>query len=181
VQSRLILWCLFSCPFCQDLLDSLLFFQQESSHDALLHATSTSRTSVRTRNSSLSLLQGGILVGLHVLNSWQTAIAVTAFGSIGPLVYALLFELATRSSHGASLVLPSVVGMTSRSCPTRITHVTLYYSSGIRRRLPWTNKFCRFQRADSNDGFITRRYKGLKTSSASFTRVSKSIDVLCAL
>jgi len=162
VQSRLILWCLFSCPFCQDLLDSLLFFQQESSHDALLHATSTSRTSVRTRNSSLSLLQGGILVGLHVLNSWQTAIAVTAFGSIGPLVYALLFELATRSSHGASLVLPSVVGMTSRSCPTRITHVTLYYSSGIRRRLLKIDRKQQMKVRGCTGGLFSHLLEGLR-------------------
>ena len=114
---------LFSCPFCQDLLNSLLFFQQEGSHDTLLDAASTSRSSVSSRNSSLSLLQGCILARLDVLDSCQWALAVTAFRSIGCLVYTLLLELATRGSDGASLVLPSIVAMAPSSCPTWITHV----------------------------------------------------------
>ena len=117
--------CLFSCSFCQNLLDSLLFFQQESSHDTLLDAVGASRTSVSSGDGSFSLLQRSVLARLDVLDSWQWALAVTAFRPIGGLVYALLLKLATRGSHRASLVLPSVVGMTSRSSPTWISHVYL--------------------------------------------------------
>jgi hypothetical protein len=112
----------FSSSLGQNLLDSLLFFQQESTHDTLLDTSGTARTTVSTRNSSLSLLGSVVFTGSEVLDTWQRSLAVAAFWSFGGLVNRLGLQSSTRGSYTLGLVLPSVVGMASNSRPAAIGH-----------------------------------------------------------
>ena len=80
---------LFSSSLGQDLLDCLLFFQKEGTHDAFLHTVGASRTSVSTRDSTFSLLGSVVFAGSNVLDSRKHTFAVTADGSLGLLVNSL--------------------------------------------------------------------------------------------
>lgn len=113
---------LFSRSLCQHLLHSLLFLQKESSHDARFEAHGAARSPIRTRDSALSLLRGVVFARPDVLDPLQSHFAVTALGSSGGLVHALLLEGTTWSSDSSRLVRPSIVGVASHSRPTIIRH-----------------------------------------------------------
>ena len=113
---------LFTSSLCQDLFNSLLFFQQKRPHDTLLHACCTSRTTIGTANLTFSLLESMVLCRLNVLNSLKGALAVTASWSLGCLVPTLCLQRATWSPNSNCLVLLSIVGVTTYSRPTTIRH-----------------------------------------------------------
>jgi hypothetical protein len=68
------------------LLDSLLFFQQEGSHDALLDTDAAATSSVDTRDGTFSLLHGMVFGGSNVLDSLKRRFAITTLGSLGLFV-----------------------------------------------------------------------------------------------
>jgi len=61
-------------------LDSLVFLQQESSHNSSLDASCTYSTSINSANSPLSLLTVCVLGSGHLLDSINAALAVCTFG-----------------------------------------------------------------------------------------------------
>ncbi len=99
-----------------------MLLEKERSHDACLGTTAAYGTTVGPGNGAFPLLHALVLARLHVLDALQGHLAVAAFRTLGRLVHALCLELAPRSPDSTVLVLGSVVGMASRSGPTRIRH-----------------------------------------------------------
>jgi hypothetical protein len=117
---------LLASSLCQNLLDSLLFLQKESSHDARLDTGGTAGSSVSTGDLAFALLQSMIFGRLDVLNSLQGSLAITASGSLGGLVDSLRLQSSTGSSDASSTMLSGVVRVTACSCPTVITHDEIF-------------------------------------------------------
>lgn len=111
-----------SLTFCQYLLDSLLFFQQEGAYDALFEASRAARSSVGTGDGAFSLFQIGIGSLLQMLNARKRGLAIGAFRSLGRLLNLTSRQLATGSTSRTDTVRFGVVRMTSGTCVASITH-----------------------------------------------------------
>jgi len=104
-----------------DPLDSLVFLQQESSHNSSLDTSPTGATTIGPADRTLSLL--GILVSgiCHALDSEEAALAIGADGSLGLLLDDLGHEATTRGLDGCRATGFGGV-MPSYKCDTFIRH-----------------------------------------------------------
>ena len=130
-----------SLTFCQNLLDGLLFLQQESSNDALFEASGAAAASVGPGYSSFPLFQirvGGLF---KVLDSRKGRFAVGTLGALGGLVDLASRQFATRGTRRADLVGLGVVRMASGACVAIVTHVgNIWSAEGICRG--WREETC---------------------------------------
>jgi len=77
-----------------------VLFQQESSHNSSLDASSTYSSSISSANSPLPLLTVCVLGSSHLLDSIDTALAVSANGCFCLLGNNLCYELSTGCLDG---------------------------------------------------------------------------------
>ena len=113
---------LLASSLCQNLLDSLLLFQKECSHDTRLDTGSTGGSTISPSDGSFALLEGVNLARLYVLDSLQNSLTVTASGSLGGLVDSLRLELTTGSADASNTMLSGVVRVAGVSCESVVRH-----------------------------------------------------------
>jgi hypothetical protein len=107
----------------QYLLDSLLFFQQKGTHDALTDTAVAQGSSVHTRDGSDPLGSPTVFRRLQRRNAGQGSLAVTAFDRRALFVHSLAFENASRGTNGTELVLLRIVRVAGALArPTGIRH-----------------------------------------------------------
>jgi len=111
-----------SLTLCENLLDSLLFFQKKGSNNSLAHTLCTKTSTIGSGHSSLPLLEVLVIRSLYVLDSLKGQFAITASRSLGLFDHNLGTEFASRSPDGLDLVGSGVVRLTADACVATISH-----------------------------------------------------------
>ena len=73
----------------EDLLDNLLFLNQESTDNALTDARRATRAAVRTGDRAMGLAHVLVFLGLQMLNALERLFTVTTLGTSSPFLQIL--------------------------------------------------------------------------------------------
>jgi hypothetical protein len=114
--------------FRQYLLDRLLFFQQEGSHNSLTNTGMASGSTVTTTDCTFSFGGSSIFGRFHVLDSGKNFLAIGATGSFGGFGHTLTLQGTTRHTNGPQFGGSRIVRVASVLRPAIVRHFVYVYA-----------------------------------------------------